>query len=475
MSWIFPVLLCGGSGTRLWPVSRQSFPKQFAQRAGEDSLFQASARRLSGPGFAAPVVVTADPFRFIVSEQLEKVALPALATLIEPEQRNTAPAVLAAALWLADRDPDALMISAPGDHVIPDGDGFRAAIAAARPAAEAGAIVTFGITPDRAETGYGYLELAEADDGAAEAPRRLERFIEKPDAARAEDMVRSGRFLWNAGLFLFRARTIIDAFGRHAPDILRQVTQSVRGAWSDLHVTRLCSHAWSCVRAISIDHAIMEKADCLQVMPYHGRWTDLGSWQAVWQASRCDKDGNVLSAHATAIECENTLLRSEHEGLELVGIGLTDILAIATPDAVLVAQRSQAQRVGEAVAALRADGAHQATAFARDHRPWGWYEVLARGSHFQVKRITVTPQAALSLQSHRHRAEHWVVVEGTATITIGEDMRIMCENQSVYIPPGTRHRLANHGPGPVVLIEVQTGAYLGEDDIIRYDDLYARH
>lgn len=471
---IHPVLLCGGSGTRLWPTSRQSFPKQFAPLMGEESLFQASARRLSGEGFAPPIVVTGDPFRFVVSEQLAQVSLAAAATLIEPLARNTAPAVLAAALWLAEREPDAVMIVSPADHVIPDAAGFRAAIAAARPAAEAGAVVTVGIQPVRPETGYGYLELAEGADASATTIQRLARFIEKPDAARAEAMVHSGRFLWNAGVFLFQAKSVIAAFGRHAPEMLSVVVEALQKAHTDLGFTRLAAHPWSGLQSISIDYAIMEKERELLVMPYHGAWSDLGSWQAVWQESQSGEGGNVLSPHATAIGCENTLLRSEDEGLEVVGVGLKDLIVVATQDAVLVAGKADAQRVGEVVAALKAKGLRQATEFARDHRPWGWFESLARGSRFQVKRIVVKPGAALSLQSHLHRSEHWIVVEGTAKVTIGTSVRLVSENQSVYIPLGERHRLENPGRQPMILIEVQTGSYLGEDDIIRYEDIYAR-
>jgi mannose-1-phosphate guanylyltransferase / mannose-6-phosphate isomerase len=471
---MYPVLLCGGAGTRLWPASRQSFPKQFARLMGGESLFQASARRLSGEGFAAPIVVTGDPFRFIVAEQLAQVSLAADATLIEPEARNTAPAVLAAALWLAQRDPEAVMIVSPADHVIPDGALFRDAVTVARAEAEAGGIVTFGIRPDRPETGYGYLELAEGAGPPATGIQRLVRFVEKPDAARAAAMLASGRFLWNAGIFLFQARTIIAAFGRHAPQMLSGATEAVQRAGTDLGFTRLAPQPWAGLQSISIDFAIMEKEQALRVVPYQGAWSDLGSWQAVWQETGPGEDGNVVSSHALAIDCENTLLRSEHDGVELVGIGLQDIVAIATPDAVLVARKSDAQRVGEAVAALKARCAGQATAFSRDHRPWGWFESLGRGSRFQVKRIVVKPGAALSLQSHLHRAEHWIVVEGTARVTIGEKVQLLGENQTVYIPLGQKHRLENPGKQPMVLIEVQTGSYLGEDDIIRYEDIYAR-
>ncbi|MCQ0091565.1 mannose-1-phosphate guanylyltransferase/mannose-6-phosphate isomerase [Roseovarius sp. M141] len=471
---IHPVLLCGGSGTRLWPLSRKSYPKQFARLMGEESLFQASARRLSGDGFAAPLIVTGDPFRFIVTEQLAQAQQAPQGILIEPEGRNTAPAVLAAALWLAKQDADALMLVAPSDHVIPDADAFRATIAAATPRAQAGDLVTFGITPDRPETGYGYLELAPGADTAANTPQTLARFVEKPDEARAQDMLDAGNFLWNAGIFLFTAGAVIDAYRTHAPAMLDAVAAALEDADCDLGFTRLSADPWAKADDISIDYAIMEKAGNLAVMPYASGWSDLGGWDAVWLESGPDDQGNVCSDHATAISCEDTLLRSETPGLELVGIGLTDIIAIAMNDAVLVAHKSQAQRVKEAVSALKARGASQAVQLPRDYRPWGWYESLAIGGRFQVKRIVVNPGAALSLQSHHHRSEHWIVVEGTARVTVGEKVRLLSENQSVYIPLGAVHRMENPGKLPMVLIEVQTGSYLGEDDIIRYEDVYAR-
>lgn len=471
---IHPVLLCGGSGTRLWPLSRQSYPKQFARLMGAESLFQGAARRFAGPGFAAPMVVTGDDFRFIVTEQLAAAEIAPQAVVIEPVGRNTAPAVLAAALLLAERDPDALLLVAPSDHVIPDAAAFRAAVQAAVPRARAGDLVTFGILPSRAETGYGWLELASGASASADRPQPLARFVEKPDATRAEAMLAAGHFLWNAGIFLFSARSLIAAFETHAPEVLAPVRAAVAGARGDLGFTRLDPPAWEGVPGISIDYAIMEKAANLAVMPYAAGWSDLGGWDAVWQESGPDQAGNVTSAHATAIDCRGTLLRSEAGGLELVGIGLDGMIAIATPDAVLVAPRSQAQRVREAVAALQLRGAAQATQFPTDHRPWGWFESLATGPRFQVKRIVVKPGAALSLQSHHHRSEHWIVVEGTARVTIDGEVRLVSENQSVYIPLGAVHRMENPGKVPMVLIEVQTGSYLGEDDIIRYEDLYAR-
>ena len=471
---IHPLLLCGGSGTRLWPLSRKAFPKQFARVTGEESLFQGAARRLAAPGFAPPTVVTGSDFRFIVTEQLAACEIAPRAVLIEPDGRNTAPAVLAAALVLAQDDPEALILVAPSDHIIPDDEAFRDAVAAAAPCARGGHLVTFGITPDRAETGYGYLELAAGADPGARAPQPLARFVEKPDADRAAAMLASGNFLWNAGIFLFTAKALITAFKAHAADLLGPVEAAVSRAQADLGFTRLDPQAWADVPDISIDYAIMEKATNLAVMPYAAGWSDLGGWDAVWQESGPDGNGNVVSEHATAIGCAGTLLRSESPRVELVGIGLSDIVAVATGDAVLVAHKAEVQRVKEAVAALKARGAAQATEFPVDHRPWGWFESLVIGDRFQVKRIHVHPGAALSLQSHHHRSEHWIVVEGTARVTIDGEVRLVSKNQSVYIPLGSRHRMENPGKLPMVLIEVQTGSYLGEDDIIRYEDVYAR-
>ncbi len=468
---IHPVILCGGSGTRLWPLSRQSYPKQFARLTGDESLFQTSARRCAGDGFAPPLVVTGDPFRFIVLEQLAAVQMAPQDVLIEPAARSTAPAIAAAALWLAARDPDAVLLVLPSDHVIPDAAAFRTAVAAALPRAVAGDLVTFGIRPDRAETGYGYLELSET---AGDGPQPLAAFVEKPDATRAAAMVQDGRHLWNAGIFLFSARAMIAAFAEHAPALLQGTRAAVEGAARDLAFTRLAEAPWQALPDISIDYAIMEKAANLSVMPFAGHWSDLGGWEAIWQEAGPDAGGNVQSGATTAIDCRDTLLRSEAEGLQLVGIGLVGIIAVAMPDAVLVARKGEAQRVKEAVAALKSAGARQATAFNRDFRPWGWYESLALGNRFQVKRIVVKPGAALSLQSHHHRSEHWIVVEGTARVTVDDAVRLVTENESVYIPLGAVHRLENPGMLPMVLIEVQTGSYLGEDDILRYEDIYAR-
>jgi mannose-1-phosphate guanylyltransferase/mannose-6-phosphate isomerase len=469
---ITPVLLCGGSGTRLWPLSRKSYPKQFAALIGEETLFQASAKRLAGDGYAAPVVVTGSDFRFIVTEQLQGAGLDPGAILIEPEGRNTAPAILAAALHVAAQDEQGLMLVAPSDHVVPDADAFRTAVEAGVPAAKDGQLVTFGIHPTHAETGYGYLELA--GDASGDAPVKLARFVEKPDADKAQAMIEDGKHLWNGGIFLFRACDIIAAFKAHANALLEPVQAAYNSAKTDLGFLRLDPDNWARADDISIDYAVMEKADNLSVVPFRAGWSDLGGWDAVWRETGPDADGVATSDNATAIDCHDTLLRSESENLEVVGIGLENIITVAMPDAVLVADKSRAQDVKKAVAALKAKQALQAESFPKDHRPWGWFESLVIGNRFQVKRILVHPGAALSLQSHHHRSEHWIVVEGTAKVTVDDEVKLVSENQSVYLPLGCVHRMENPGKVPMVLIEVQTGSYLGEDDIIRYEDVYAR-
>ena len=475
-----PVLLCGGSGTRLWPLSRKSYPKQFVELTGEESLYQASARRLSGPGFAAPTIVTAADFRFIVIEQLAALEIIPADILIEPAAKNTAAAICAAALALEAREPGALMLVAPSDHVIPDAERFQAAVQAAAPTAQAGQLVTFGIRPDRPETGYGWLELSPpspdfAPDVAPE-PQPLKGFVEKPDLATAEALLAGGMHLWNAGIFLFSTTAILEACAAHAPEVLSTCRAAFEGAEKDLSFTRLAPEPWDALPDISIDYAVMEKAPNLSVLPYGGAWSDLGDWQAVWREAEANADasGTVTSGPATALECQDTLLHAASEDQQLIGLGLSDIVAVAMPDAVLVAHKDRAQEVKQVVAKLKSKGVPQAETLPRDYRPWGWCESLVVGQRFQVKRIVVHPGAALSLQSHHHRAEHWIVVEGTAKVTIGEQVQLVSENQSVYIPLGAVHRLENPGKVPLTLIEVQTGSYFGEDDIIRFEDVYAR-
>ena len=478
MNTIHPVILCGGSGTRLWPLSRKSYPKQFVPLIGTNSLLQDCAERLRGPAdtpYAKPLVLTNEAFRFIVTEQLSKIDVDPGPILIEPDGRNTAPAVLAAALYLSKIDPDGIMLVAPSDHVVPNTPAFHEAV-------EKGAdaitrhrhLVTFGITPDRPETGYGYLKLKHSPD-AAGAAVPLEHFVEKPNLKRAEDMIAEGSYLWNSGIFLFAVSDIIAAFEQHAPNLVTSVSKAVENSKADLGFLRLDPDAWGAVEDISIDYAIMEHAKNLSVVPYAAGWSDVGSWSAVQELSNPSVDGVATTGPVTTIDCHNVLVRSESPTQEVVAMGLENMIAVAMPDAVLVASMDKAQDVKKAVAALKAKGAKQAEELPVDHRPWGWFESLVIGDRFQVKRIHVNPGAALSLQSHHHRSEHWIVVEGTAKVTVDDDVRLVSENESVYIPLGAVHRMENPGKVPMVLIEVQTGTYLGEDDIIRYEDVYARN
>ena len=472
---IHPVLLCGGSGTRLWPLSRRSHPKQFAKLLEGESLFQSSARRLSGESFASPTVVTGSDFRFVVSEQLAAIEIEPQIILIEPFARNTAAAVCAAAVALDAKNGDSLMLVSPSDHIITDLEWFRTTVEAAIPTANDGQIVTFGIRPDRAETGYGWLELSsKLSDNFAAVAQPLSSFVEKPDEETAKALLRDGMHLWNAGIFLFSTSNILNSFEHYAPQTLAEVRNAFGAAEVDLGFTRLAAEPWSRLEDISIDYAVMEHAPNLSVMPYGGYWSDMGDWQAVWREGEADSFGVVTHGPSTALDCNNTLLLATSETQELVAMGLKDIIAVAMPDAVLLAHKDRAQDVKTAVVKLKIKGAAQAETLPRDYRPWGWYESIALGPRFQVKRIVVNPGGALSLQSHNHRSEHWIVVEGAAKVTIDDDVKMVNENQSVYIPLGAKHRMENPGKLPLTLIEVQTGSYFGEDDIIRYEDVYAR-
>jgi len=470
---IYPVILCGGSGTRLWPLSRKSYPKQFAQLNGDTSLFEQTIKRVQVPGIADPIVVTNTDYRFIVAEQLQAAGSTKPTIMIEPEARNTAPAILAAAMSLQDK-PDAILLVMPSDHAIADQDAFIQAVHAGEQAAEAGKLITFGVQPDRAETGYGYLELFDPITASVPFAQPLRAFVEKPDQDVADTFLASRRHLWNAGIFMFRVSEILEAFEVLCPRLMMPVRRAVEGARCDLDFFRLDETPYKTAEDISIDYAVMEACETLSVIPLDCGWSDLGSWASVWQTGDADENGVVQSGNTTAIECENTLLRSESDGVQLVGIGLNNITAIAMGDAVLVADMSKSENVKTAVKMLKVEKAKQAEQFPKDHRPWGYFETLSLGERFQVKQIVVHPGAALSLQSHVHRSEHWIVVAGSATVTVDEDVKLVSENQSVYIPLGAIHRLENPGKVPLHLIEVQTGAYLGEDDIVRYEDIYSR-
>ena len=477
MTKVHPVLLAGGSGTRLWPLSRKSYPKQFSNLIGEKTLFQSSAERLTSSDiieFASHITLTNADFRFIIGEQLQEIGIDPGPILIESAAKNTAAAILAASIFMHAKDKDAVLLVAPSDHVIPHKDDFHAAIKVGLSHVQNQKMVTFGIKPTHSETGYGYLELS-ADPLDDYGSSDLRAFVEKPNRQDAKQMLEAGRYLWNAGIFLFQAQDMIDAFSAYALETLDLVSKAVDGASKDLGFLSLASEPWSKLQDISIDYAIMEKAQNLVAVPYASKWSDLGGWDAVWSESKQDSLGNVTSESAHAIECSRSLLRSESDGQQIVGIGLNDIMAIAMPDAVLVAPKDRAQDVKKAVELLKLKDIVQAEIFPKDHRPWGWFESLAVGDCFQVKRICMKPGAALSLQSHKYRSEHWIVVEGAARVTIDDKVKLVNEGQSVYVPLGAKHRMENPGQAPMLLIEVQIGTYFGEDDIVRYEDVYARN
>ncbi len=468
---IHPVILCGGSGIRLWPTSRASYPKQFGSLFGGESLFQKTLRRFDGAAFSPPMIITREEFRFIATEQARAAGIQNAQIIVEPSGHNTGPAALVAALHL-DETPDALLLIAPSDHRIDDLQDFRNAIEAGTPAARDGAIVTFGITAETPETGYGYLEVDGSPDDAIPMP--VKKFTEKPDKSTAHRMIETGNTLWNAGIFLCRVDTLVSEFKRQHPQLLELCRTAMKDGQTDLGFFRLAAAPYAKLPNSSLDYAIMENARSVVAIPLHAGWSDLGSWNALHSAEAKDDKGNSISGNATALDCTETYLRSDEPSMQLVGLGLEGVVAVATRDAVLVAAQDRVGDVGQAVDALRAKGAHQADHAPREHRPWGWFETLCLGGRFRVKQIMVNPGGVLSLQSHVHRSEHWVVVEGTAEVTIGDETRLVTENESVYVPLGKKHRLSNPGQMPMYLIEVQTGAYLGEDDVERHEDIYNR-
>ncbi|MCP9904134.1 mannose-1-phosphate guanylyltransferase/mannose-6-phosphate isomerase [Cyanobium sp. BA5m-21] len=473
-SALVPVILCGGTGTRLWPLSRASYPKQYWPLAGtgEDTLLQQTQQRLAGlPGLGAPLLICNEDHRFIVAEQLRQIGVEPQAILLEPIGRNTAPAVAVAALQATAHGEDPLLLVLAADHVIRDAATFRATVTAGMAAAEAGQLVTFGIVPTAPETGYGYIEAAQSLLGANE-PVPIARFVEKPDRATAEQFLATGRFTWNSGMFLFKASAILAELERLAPEVVSACRSSLEHDSADLDFLRLEREAFASCPSVALDVAVMERTDRGAVLPLEAGWSDVGSWSALWETADQDSDGNVLRGRVISEGSSNCYLRSEHR--LVVGLGVEDLVVVETDDVVLVAHRDRAQEVKAIVGRLEREGAPESKAHRKIYRPWGSYDGVTEGERWQVKRIVVNPGASLSLQMHHHRAEHWIVVQGTAVVEKDGNLELVGENQSTYIPLGCRHRLSNPGKIPVELIEVQSGPYLGEDDIVRFEDRYGR-
>jgi mannose-1-phosphate guanylyltransferase/mannose-6-phosphate isomerase len=468
---VVPVLLSGGSGTRLWPVSRESFPKQFWPLVSDRSLIEETARRGLGKGFAPPIVVCNQAHRFVVAEHLRHAGVVSPRIVLEPVGRNSAPAIAAAALLVAEQDPDTVLWLMAADAAIADVPALHRALATAVAAARAGRIVTFGMRPTSAETGYGYIEVGAPVPGLP-GVHALTRFVEKPDATTAAELAASGRHLWNSGMFVFTARTLLAELERHAPAVLAALRPAVSGRTEDLDFIRLEPEAFCRVPNISLDYAVAERTDRAVVVPADLGWSDVGSWGALWELGAKDAAGNVAIGDAFLEDASNCYVRSD--GILTAVLGLRDAVVVVTEDAVLAMHRDRAQDVKLVVDRLRAAGRREAMAHNRVYRPWGFYESLIQAERFQVKRIVVTPGAKLSLQKHFHRAEHWVVVSGTALATYDTTTRLVRENESVYLPLGCVHRLENPGRIPLTLIEVQSGSYLGEDDIVRLEDTYGR-
>jgi mannose-1-phosphate guanylyltransferase / mannose-6-phosphate isomerase len=465
---IIPVLLAGGAGTRLWPVSRDALPKQFLPLVGERSTYQETLLRVRDKMFASPIVITGPNFHFFARRQAEEIGVD-VTVVIEPLRRDSGPAIAAATAVARQRDPDAVVLALAADHIILDVEPFRATCLAGREAAESGRIVTFGIKPSEPKTSYGYI--LPGDPIGKNGVYAVRQFVEKPDAATAARYVRDG-YLWNSGNFLFRADVLLDELARLEPAMAEAVTASVKGITDDLGFLRLQPEAFEQAPQKSIDYAVMEKTGRAAVVTGNFRWSDIGSWDALFDITPRDADGNVTQGPVVTIDTKGSVIHASDRLAAVVGV--EDLVVVSTPDAVMVVPRARAQEVRELVAKLKSAKRPEATDHRRVHRPWGYYESIDAGERFQVKRIVVNPGGMLSLQKHRHRAEHWVVVRGTAEVTIGEDKRAVHENESVYIPIGSVHRLANQGKIPLELIEVQTGSYLGEDDIVRLDDIYKR-
>ncbi|AEQ97932.1 mannose-1-phosphate guanylyltransferase/mannose-6-phosphate isomerase [Xanthomonas oryzae] len=466
MSDVLPIILSGGSGTRLWPLSRESYPKQFLPLVGDKSMLQSTWLRAAPVAAHAPIVVANEEHRFMAAEQLQQLGVKPSAILLEPKGRNTAPAIAVAALEATRNGADPLLLVMPSDHVIQNEAAFQAAVTTAAAAAEQGKLVTFGIKPTAPETGYGYIKA-----GAGNGVSAVERFVEKPDLATAQNYLASGEYYWNSGMFLFRASRYLEELRKFHPAIADACRKAWENGKRDADFTRLDKDAFAASPSDSIDYAVMEKTADAVVVPLDAGWNDVGSWSSLLDVSKQDAQGNAHHGDVIQLDCQNTYAY----GSRLIAmVGLEDVVVVETPDAVLVGHRDRIQEVKNVVSQIKTAGRSEATWHRKVYRPWGAYDSIDMGQRHQVKRITVKPGAVLSLQMHHHRAEHWIVVSGTAEVTRGEEVLLLTENQSTYIPLGVTHRLRNPGKLPLELIEVQSGSYLGEDDIVRFEDTYGR-
>jgi mannose-1-phosphate guanylyltransferase/mannose-6-phosphate isomerase len=464
-----PVLLSGGVGSRLWPVSRESHPKQFLPLAGELTMLQETLQRTSGLEAAPPIIVCNEEHRFMVAEQLRQLEVEAGALILEPVGRNTAPAVALAALSAITADPDAVMLVLPADHLIADVDAFIAAVNKALPSARDGRLMTFGVVPTAPETGYGYIKCG---SGLGDDLFQLDRFVEKPDKDTACGYLESGGYLWNSGMFLLGAQRFLDELGKLAPDILSSCRAAMESATADMHFVRPDPTQFEQCPSDSIDYAVMEKTDAGGVVALDCGWSDVGAWSALWEVAKRDTEGNVMRGDVILDNCRGSYIRSDSRLVAATGVD--NLVVVETADAVLVADRDKVQDVKSIVNILKAQERTEASLHRRVYRPWGSYESLVTSDRFQVKRIVVNPGQRLSLQKHHHRAEHWIIVKGTAEVTCEDKVFMLGEDESTYIPLGHKHRLANPGHIALELIEVQSGAYLGEDDIVRFEDVYGR-
>lgn len=471
---IYPVILSGGSGSRLWPMSRAGYPKQFLSLHGDSGLtmLQATANRVKSSQFANPLMVCNEEHRFILAEQLRQIGVQPEGILLEPVARNTAPAVAVAALRLSKLQPDALMLVLPSDHVILDDDGFHQAVGTAARAASEGALVTFGITPTQPETGYGYIQRGEPWQAGEAGAYKVTRFVEKPDLKTAEQYLSSGEYSWNSGIFLFRADAYLSELENYQPEMLTAARAALDNSQEDLNFCRLDKAAFSESPSNSIDYAVMEHTRKAAVVPANMGWSDLGAWSALWDIENKDDQGNVVKGDVLLHDTRNSYVHADHAMVAVSG--LDNIIVVATDDAVLVIDKNNAQGVKKLVDQLKSEGRGEHHLHTTVHRPWGSYRGIDMGERHQVKRITVKPGEKLSLQMHYHRAEHWIVASGTALVTCGEKEFLLRENESTFIPMGETHRLENPGKVPLDIIEVQSGSYLGEDDIVRFEDGYGR-